>query len=591
MKEANIHSLKILGIFGYLSLTLALLSVALGPLATGYEFSIYTALPITFWTGLTTSFLLGVILNILSSNENRSYGGLGILLCSMSTLVLIIAPFLRGYVYMGQGDVLTHVGYVRDLLSLSYTTYNVYPLEHIFTAATIMASGTGVSTAFTLIPIVFYFTGMSSVYALVKVLNIGSIEKSLLPLLVLPIFGSYCYTFAPWLQSMFFMPVVFLTYLKYISDGKPIMYLPMLIIIVVALVLYHPLAAVMAALFFVLMEVAIRVEHYYSRKSGETEGVMRGHPIFVTALIGLIMIGWHPYYQAIIQIMNKTTEILKIGTSASQSVNYATSLDPGTRIIEVIAYAGVRYFHIFLLLILILLGALILRRAGDLCALSSKGFPTIIFLLLCTCSLVPFSLLFVFGFDLFNVERIANTSLLLAITFLLLVPWFRESRRKWRKVLTKSCCFCLFALILSFSVINLYPSPMTLQANPQVTEQNMEGMDFIFQNRDKNIQIMEIGISQYRYYDAILGVAAINNNIRFYSAVPNHFGYYKAEGDYNLHDSYIIITSQGRYLHEVVYPDFYEEWSFYPSDYSMFENDLNNIKIYDNRELLCYMYL
>lgn len=97
--------------------------------ATGYELSIYTETPISFWILISFALLISIL--VVFSRLDRTMTVLGAFLGGLSMTAIVLLPIIRGYHYMGTGDALGHLGTTRDLnAGRMVATEIVYPSVH-----------------------------------------------------------------------------------------------------------------------------------------------------------------------------------------------------------------------------------------------------------------------------------------------------------------------------------------------------------------------------------------------------------------------------------------------------------------------------
>jgi hypothetical protein len=165
------------------------------------------------------------------------------------------------------------------------------------------------------------------------------------------------------------------------------------------------------------------------------------------------------------------------------------------------------------------------------------------------------------------------------------------SNIKPNKVLMMFVTLAIFAIIIWFSMFNLYLSPIVKQVNQQVTNSEYLGMSTFYQYRDESYQILEYGLSQKRMYDAIYGVDYPKLNIRYSTTnslmPPDHFSYTSRSslGTGYYDSQYFILTKLGKYYYQNMYPEFQQKWRFYPADFEQLNFDASVQQIYKNGNL------
>ncbi|MFB6179797.1 MAG: hypothetical protein ABEI77_08745, partial [Halorientalis sp.] len=117
---------------GFLAVAGAVLTATRSP-ATGYEVSIYSATPVTFWIACSVAFLAAISVAVSPLYEDVAPF---VLVLGGSTMLTIAAlPVLRGYYFYGLGDSLTHLGWARQLAAGSDPLAFFYPGSHLIAAA------------------------------------------------------------------------------------------------------------------------------------------------------------------------------------------------------------------------------------------------------------------------------------------------------------------------------------------------------------------------------------------------------------------------------------------------------------------------
>jgi hypothetical protein len=226
------------------------------------------------------------------------------------------------------------------------------------------------------------------------------------------------------------------------------------------------------------------------------------------------------------------------------------------------------------------------RMQGGLSQLSSSA----VFLGISLLSVVYFFIPFITKFD-----RILSFGLLFA--FFLASSGILATLRtdKKRATIARWMAVAAFILIVTaISLMNLYPSPRIVEVNQQVTTGELEGMDFFFSHRDDHIIILEWGIEQERFYDAIYGSNAPRNLILYETnaTIPiPHFGYDRHSSFGDSYDSprYFLLTNLGRQYFPTIFPRQSESWRFTPLDFNSLMTDSKVNLIISNGQLETYM--
>jgi hypothetical protein len=141
----------------------------------------------------------------------------------------------------------------------------------------------------------------------------------------------------------------------------------------------------------------------------------------------------------------------------------------------------------------------------------------------------------------------------------------------------------------------LYGSPLSNDRNLQITEAEVEGMDWLFAHRNESLLIDQLGISQYRLYrfDPSPQKSAVNVR-RAVPPPPMHFEYENA----SLEDvpsgaatdrRYLVTTRLGRIQNSRFYPEYREFWRHTPEDFEQLERDPSVSHVYDDGTLDAYV--
>jgi len=150
------RAIKVTAIIAFTFIVLILMIIVKTPPASGYEISIYNVYPWYLWVFVITSIFLGQMILLsgaTASKKNDNYWVIGFLGILITNTILLFMPFIRGYTMYGRGDVLTHIGYIKDILNTaSIGTNNYYPIEHILTAIMSYTTNISVGHAVNIIP-------------------------------------------------------------------------------------------------------------------------------------------------------------------------------------------------------------------------------------------------------------------------------------------------------------------------------------------------------------------------------------------------------------------------------------------------------
>jgi hypothetical protein len=177
---------------------------------------------------------------------------------------------------------------------------------------------------------------------------------------------------------------------------------------------------------------------------------------------------------------------------------------------------------------------------------------------------------------------------------LLTGPLFYKLYRRLGSPRVVTGAFCILLVFYTvFGVASLYHSPAKAEASHQVTDAEMEGAQWLLDNRNRFVGTVEYGISFYRFGDTYYGV---EKDSRRELVDPNspmpppHFTYEENEtyGTHYESDQYVIITTRGRDFYPEMYPDYRDNWRFTPEDFDRLERDPTVTRLYDNGNVDIY---
>lgn len=364
-------------------------------------------------------------------------------------------------------------------------------------------------------------------------------------------------------------------------------------IVSLVLVFYHPLIIVLVIFIMVLF---LSAETVQQRLPVQNPG--RAHLVYPITIASIVFATWSSYLYMLTENVIPITESVT-GAEGSppseleQNIQFASA--SGVDFTEIIKILFNEYgqYIILGLLSLVSVGIIIHgirhhQKPSGFQILSATGFL----------GLAMLSVFMLVTNGAFGFGRIYLVSVPFSIVLISSVSYpFVFGEGAWDRI-TRIPAIRLIGLFLAitcityFSVFNLYLSPIVKQSNQQVLCSDYEGMDTFFDYRDDSIQIYEVGLSHFRFHNAILGREAIGNQITYSGAVPlDHFGY-RGQGGPEWWISikkYVLINDQGRRWYEYFYPDKPERRQFESGDFSRIRIDGQYDLVYSNQNLDVFM--
>jgi len=631
--------IKLLTICCFVLITVALLLAWNSP-ATGYESSIYKATPLLFWLFLGFSAACGIGITVhqvwTKQHETSRLWVLGLLIILFSYVALLSLHIIRGYAFWCFGDPATHLGEINSIIGTGYFGGdNFYPIITTYAAQLCQICNLDPVIFHKLLPVVFALIYVAFMYLLAKSVlpNKGAVIMVTIASLA-PLHASYL-NFTPNGLANLLLPMALFLLVKSFSDGAW-RWRTLFILMVFLFPVFHPVPAVALAVALVAIPLAKVIFDKVAKNARKIFD--SGVKFSLVALAILVIWGgcWISSFSLSQGLMNSlAAESYSIPETPSAIIEQSpvTELSPTAdgyprpepytletapapgrisgkvsnvaRLIDAIRYAQAYgysalghifnlYGAVFLYIVLTLIALPILwRRIGkqsNLGNLASLYGPlaaivlVIVFLYLTAVGFSPLRFVMYIilictifaGFTLYEVIKNARTS-------------------RWK--LARLIAPILVALFLAGAFANgagrLYASPHTLNDNYQVAQTEINGMDWLFHNKDYALDISTHCLPPGRFADFILTSEEREQRQdiprRSAHSIPSHFGYHKGAwlGEYYDEDSYMALGKRDRLRYVEVYPEL-AKYRFYPEDFAQLEGDTTVDKLYTNGELDVY---
>jgi len=580
-----IGSLALVGMAAIVSLV--------GP-AGGYEFSIYDAYPLAFWVLAGIGLLVGQALLLrraFGDADSRWRYGLAIVV-GIEVIILLL-PYLRGYPIFNRSDVLTHVGYIRDIQQANQIgVRNIYPNIHLLVLTLAYATGVKPMHVINAIPVVVTAFSVVATYALLTSVFDRRRALATVPFAVVFLGGTTHTNPSPFAQTVLMVPFVLYLFVK----GQRIGSTPMravLAIVLISLVIYHPLTTLFLFIVFVIYVLARVVRGPSPVSTDPSEQVGRS----VGSTVGQLMVGvfitWYSNFESVVGRFSTAYERLFAGNGGGQSrlAAYGSTVDRfSPALIDLVTIGAVKYGQSGLF---IGLGGLYVAKTSleSLLDRARLGVYDLTF----TASFLVFTSLgaLFLVVDLFvGFGRLLVFARIFAALLIGTVTFDLYERYGARPLVVGAIALTCLAVVV-IGLVGVYHSPLETRQNQQVTEAELEGSAWLLEYRATFVDVDERGINMWRFRDAHYGtegyglqqsVATRGNN------PPAHFGYdtNATLGSSYDSDHYFVLTELGREYYPNMYPDYREFWSFEPADYRRLERDDTVSHLYDNGEFDIY---
>jgi hypothetical protein len=581
---------KLLALVGVLLTLVAVGVLLLTPPADGYEPSIYGALPWYFWTAVVGAILVGtsvVVQNARSEAPDRTWlFGLGTVF--VVNALLIAMPYIRGYPIYGRGDVLTHIGFIRNITEQGFvSSSNIYPNLHLLVQTLSYATGIDPMYVINLVPIAFSVTYFGSMALLVsKMFDRRRLVLFGWAVVAIPSLGTAFLNAVPFTMSMLFVPFVLFLFVEE-QQRNTLSVRVALVTAIVSIVIYHPLTTLFLIVTLAFYWVAKRTRRFSREYVGPTN---------VASLTLVVFVAWYVTFPGIVFRFESIFDVfVNDGGGASTLESYSSTVsETQPELIDLIRIAAYKYgvegVAIALGVGFVVVALALWWRGRYEPNIYTTTFGAV-FLTFVAASVVFFTMDLIVGFGRpLLLSRIL--ALPLAGAFIYLV-WRISSRHG--DVGTTAFNVALVAVLVVFvylSVFTVYYSPQSTQMNHQVTEMEITGSEWVFEHRNEDLLIDEFGVSQERLYDFHYGTDADRQNIReSETGPPDHFNYTTRQylGESYDSDRYLLLTEFGRVTYPAKFPDYEQYWGFTPEDFDRLEYDPSVTRSYDNGEFNGYL--
>lgn len=554
------------------------------PSPTEYIISVYKYYPIYFWILYVLTIYL-IVLGLLvfvyknRSNTSNKYTFLYLFSILLLNFIFLSLPVFQRFQY-GRGDPLTHLGIIKDLLTVGFVNIdNWYPLLHIFTAQLYYITNVNYILLSNIIPPLFNIGSIIFIYILSRACSEDKNSIFSLIFLTVPLYLFFNLDFAPSNEVFLIFPLFIFSLLKtYFSKKSGKSHFSFNFVVLILLfyaILSHPEVPIFSVLIYLsvmllkkdssilnLLFLTCVTFFYWSFD-------FSAFKISLNRLYTLIFVDW-------------TSPALNQIALSSQRAN----LSPLDFTREILFTYG--YFICIALIVIVLFCYLLVNNNKII----KRNESILFFYLFLSFSLI--SLAFLLSDFIIPYSRIFKFWVLFGILFIgvTLHDLYRNPKIKFPKFLFSIIIILLFLSII-FNTFEVYNSPITRTFNDQVTSDEIIGMAWFFDHRNDEFMIDEIWIRQDRFFDLIRGRNTPRKNIRSLgmgSFPPDHFDY-----NYQSHDQknrYLIFNKLSKNYYPLVYPEYKNLWRFDFEDFHNIKTKNEVLKIYSNSDFeINYIYL
>ena len=600
---------------GFAALGVALLAAHWAP-ATGYEISLYTATPLTYWIPLGVALVASAYVSVTARSTWAWAGGL--VGSGAAALSVAALPIIRGYYFFGTADALTHLGWAKDVISGTLApTQILYPGIHLFTIFVSRTTGLPLNRA--LLFVVFSFVVLSAVFVPLTVwiltqrrwLVTAGAYAGLFYLSINQVSTHYM-SAHPFSQTTQMFPVALYAMTLYLvsrRDDSPVgkrqvtAIGALFALLLVSSVFYHPEHAVNL---LIVLALAVAIQIGGRRLLNSNHRLVTQRSLLPqTAMFGVLTVVWTALHSRGEGTFNMIMSQVRDFLFGSAQVAGVVSQRGGS-----LAEIGVTFYDVFLRMFLVmgifaaLSGFLILAAGvGRVRADRSDTGAVVTHLALGLAVLVPASLLLFVGnvSKLFfrNMGSIMMLSTVVGVLALAYVPILLKGSWRGRSFVRRMrnlgptaskvqtvVVVLVVVLLMTHSLAILFKSPYIYRPNRQVSEQMMNGHETFFEHQVEGVDITRLRTGEQRFRHAIYGVAGsgnVNGLGKDWPAVPND-DLTSLPSRYN-GSWYFVVSDFGR-LRELIA---YHEVRFTRSEFDSLDAQAGLSRVHDNGEVQAYL--
>jgi len=597
-KSYNINNVKVAGSLGCILLAITNISVLLNP-ARGYELSFYDSIPIFTWYFLLIASFCGIYIAAYEVYTKHCYVSstwlYGLLILLLSRINFLLIPYNRGYIGWC-GDHLTHVGFVRDIItSANISGDNFYPTTHIIIASISTVSNISFNT------VIMCSTALLSAFFVLSYYLLGNFlfkDKRIVILTIASLGCAFLSDYDLFLRpngwAVLLLPFILYLLFRAIEPHNGNTYLLLSVIVIILVPFIHVNNGMVVAIFlttYVIFNLFVFLFNALKNRSADQSAIPGGSTISILFILLFVIFSyWVLTFRFFYSNLNRLFDALLLsseGRDVFGSMGESASklqLDAPDLISLVIKIEGTK---VVILLLFFLSLCIYYRNPGLVHKSRINVFNTFIIA----------TFFFGFGYFLFilgvpGLDAIAGerflrytvvfAALLMGVVYLHLLSY--------KKLFCVAICFLLIIFVFYISIFGLVPSPNIQRPTPQVTLMEMKGMEWSLIHKDNAIGYIKVMSPPYRYADAILGVDERKGRADigvYIDTVPDHFNYENLIyfGSNIDSDKYLVLTEYDKVIYQTV-------WNtvgrFNYSDFVRLKNDESVSALYSNDECDVY---
>lgn len=533
-------------IVGFLLLAAATLTAHFNP-ATSYELSIYTETPITVWLGVCFSLFIALGLAFTRKDIIQR---LALFLAGSSFMVVVMLPLLRGYYHLGEGDTMSHAGWVKDISTGLINPIDIgYPAVHLLVLFVTEILNTPIPQALYYVTYAFIALFVIFLPLTVRLITTNAISVPIsvfAATLLLPVnLISVHMNIHPTSQAILFtilMLYIFSSYIKS-NDHRYVIIFP---IVSLTLLFLHPQQA---ANFLLLLGTAGVIQILAGLL--QKDSLPGKTPIYIQTSVFVIAFWiWFESSRFIGNFVGFVTDLLVASEPSAQEVGQrSTSLaDIGSGPEELF----VKLFLVSFIFCLIAAGYILSTLISTFLQNQESNNDVILYI---TAGLFPISFLFLmYIVASVTTQYFRHLGFIMVLITVLGSLGFGHFTQRFspNETISRTVVVVLFAVFLSLSLMVVYPSPYMYQGTEHVSEGQIDGYEtaFTYQNEERDFLFLRSNIGRFDDFYSGTTTSSVGG-----VETPDHFADQDLANHYN-ESKYLVVTSNDRQLDANVYNGF-----------------------------------
>jgi hypothetical protein len=588
---------KLLNLFIFILLFITFTIAIATPPASGYEISLYAAYSNIFWLLLVIIIALGILMIIsqVYNDKPSRFWMSGYIAILFANIIILTLPVMRNYLILGRGDVLSHIGYIKEILYTGhFSASNIYPIIHILISFLSIYTGLTPEYLSMIVPIIFTIFYIISVYLLARIISSQRGQIILITAFgCLLLFRNENMFLSPSVQCFDLLPFVFFLLLKIKKTNHSLFSVLTFLIVLFVIPFMHPgegtIFLIVTFLCYILASWIYQNNNRSLKQIAKYPSLNNTLIFYACFTLFFIWFVWFSYTSIFSGAVKGIWNSLIWGSQNTDFTGYLATLKKVNLSILQFVHLVINMFG--QVIIYCLVGLVLTINIFKKYVLNNirVNLQQLIFIII----FIVFSiLLFIALFT--NLIWVAYNRemryVLFAATILNGLGLYSSFHNKNRRM---GMVFITIILISAsiFGIFNTFPSPFIRDGNSQVTHMEVNGMAWFLTNQYNNILIESLSINQLRFASAVLGVQNIPQNIRYNASPPVHFGYDKNSeyGESFSTDRYFIDSKMSRIFDQNVLPEYESIWSFSPDDYLHLDyTDPSANRVFSNGEFWVY---